>query len=363
MNKFNRDIDKQTICIDGETYSKENINDLKSDDEALNSFYSSIKSFLNEWWKEDETILVHTSGSTGKPKSMFAEKTAMMTSAKNTLYFLNLHKGDTALLCMPMDYIAGKMMVVRALVGGLNLICRVPTGHPLKDLNEKVTFASVIPLQIFNSLSNDSEKIKLMNIREVIVGGGAIDAKVEKELCGMPNNIWSTYGMTETLSHVAMRKLTGSNRSYWYRPLDGIKVSLTTESTLIIDAPEICHNRLITNDIAEVNCLGEFKIIGRHDNIINSGGIKIQIEEVENRLSDMLSFPFMITGKENEKFGSIIVLLAQCEEESRGEIEEICINVLPQYWRPKEIIFIDKLPMTGSGKPDRAAAKCIAKEK
>src|SRR5574344_610292 len=212
MNKFNRNIDKQTICIDGETYSKENINDLKSDDEALNSFYSSIKSFLN------------------------------------------LHKGDTALLCMPMDYIAGKMMVVRALVGGLNLICRVPTGQPLKDLNEKVTFASVIPLQIFNSLSNDSEKIKLMNIREVIVGGGAIDAKVEKELCGMPNNIWSTYGMTETLSHVAMRKLTGSNRSYWYRPLDGIKVSLTTESTLIIDAPEICHNRLITNDIAEVNC-------------------------------------------------------------------------------------------------------------
>ena len=359
MSKFNFDIESQTITIDGKVYGKDNFHTLHSEDEKLNSFYSGIISFLKSWWDDIDTTIVHTSGSTGKPKTMLVAKRAMMASAENTLSFLNLKKGDNALLCMPVEYIAGKMMIVRALVGGINLICRKPSGEPLKDLNEKLDFAAMIPLQIFNSLNDEHQKVTLMNIREVIIGGGAIDANIEDILSSFNNNIWSTYGMTETLSHIAMRKISGYDRTEWYSTLNNIKVSLTSENTLVIDAPQICKEQLITNDIAQINESGEFKIIGRRDNIINSGGIKIQIEEVENRLKESINTPFMITSKKDNKFGEIIVILVQGKD-TEMEIEEICKVDLPQYWRPKEIVFVDSLPMTGSGKPDRAKAKIIA---
>ena len=243
-----------------------------------NEFLQDLEAFLQEWHNDDPTVWVHTSGSTGTPKPLLVEKERMKASARLTCQFLGLKKGDTALLCMPLQYIAGKMVVVRSQVAELRLIPVAPCGHPLKDLQEVPTFAAMIPMQVYNSLQVPEEKHILKHIKHLIIGGGAIDNTLSNELKDFPNQVWSTYGMTETLSHIALRCLNGKEASDWYTPFDSVRIRLSEENTLIIHAPNVCSEELITNDIAEINEEGKFRILGRKDNTINSGGVKIQIE-------------------------------------------------------------------------------------
>ena len=167
-------------------------------------FLQDLDAFLQEWQNDEPTVWVHTSGSTGTPKPMQVEKKRMEASARLTCAFLGLKEGDSALLCMPLQYIAGKMVVVRSLVAGLRLIPMAPSGHPLKDLKEAPTFAAMIPMQVYNTLQVPEEKDILMGIKHLIIGGGAIDDALANELKDFPNQVWSTYGMTETLSHIAL---------------------------------------------------------------------------------------------------------------------------------------------------------------
>lgn len=176
--------------------------------------------FISDWQSPSPTLLVHTSGSTGKPKPMLVEKSRMEASARITCRFLGLQPGDTALLCMPLDYIAGKMVCVRSLVWNLRLIRVEPCGHPLQHLDEVPTFAAMVPMQVYNSLQADNELRMLKQIKHLIIGGGAISHELEATLRTFPNAVWSTYGMTETLSHIALRRLSGANAS------DGIHRSM-----------------------------------------------------------------------------------------------------------------------------------------
>ena len=321
-----------------------------------NEFLQNLEAFLQEWHNDQPTVWVHTSGSTGTPKPMQVEKERMRASARLTCRFLGLKEGDSALLCMPLQYIAGKMVVVRSLVAGLKLIPIAPCGHPLKDLKEAPTFAAMIPMQVFNSLQVPDERTKLMGIKHLIIGGGAIDDGLEKALKDFPNQVWSTYGMTETLSHIALRRLNGPETSDWYTPFDNVQIRLSEEQTLIIHAPEVCAEELTTNDMAEINAEGKFRILGRKDNTINSGGVKIQIEQVEALLREHLAADFQITAAPDAKFGEIVVLLYNkvCDAD---EIKHICGKHLPAYWIPKRYIAVDELPLTGTGKPDRATAR------
>ena len=319
-----------------------------------------ISEFLAEWENDKETVLVHTSGSTGKPKPMWVEKQRMLNSARITCDYLGLKAGDTALLCMSLDFIGGKMMVVRSIERELNLIVERPNGHPLSDdsllmdsrqaLTASIDFAAMVPMQVYNSLQIPKERERLARIRHLIIGGGAIDEALEKELQEMPNAIWSTYGMTETLSHIALRRLNGPAASDWYHPFEGVTVSLNEKECLVIDAPEVCKTPLVTHDIAEISEKG-FRIRGRLDNVICSGGIKIQIEEVERELKAVLHVPFMIAKKKNEKFGEVAILLTESPELS--SVEKICREVLPKYWVPKEYLHVAALPLTETGKPKR----------
>ena len=319
-------------------------------------FLQDLDIFLQEWHNNEPTVWVHTSGSTGTPKPMQVEKERMRASARLTCQFLGLKEGDTALLCMPLQYIAGKMVVVRSLVSGLRLIPVAPSGHPLKDISEVPTFCAMIPMQVFNTLQVPEERAKLMEIKHLIIGGGAIDDALAKELKSFPNHVWSTYGMTETLSHIALRRLNGTEASDWYTPFENVRIRLSEENTLIIHAPNVCTDELITNDIAEINKEGKFRIIGRKDNIINSGGVKIQIEQVEATLREHLEIPFQITAKKDAKFGEIVVLIYN-KVKDEEEIRRICEDKLPAYWVPKRYFGVDELPLTGTGKPDRATAK------
>lgn len=318
-------------------------------------FLQNLEAFLEEWNNSSPTLEVHTSGSTGAPKALQVEKKRMIASARQTCRFLGLKEGDTALLCMPLQYIAGKMVVVRSLIAGLELIPIAPCGHPLATLNQAPHFAAMTPMQVYNSLQEEKEKSLLKNINQLIIGGGAIDTTLAHELKNFPHHVWSTYGMTETLSHIALRRLNGSEASDWYTPFEGVRIRLSDEGTLAIHAPEVCPDELITNDLAEINATGQFRILGRKDNTINSGGVKIQIEQLEEQLKTVLNVPFQITSAPDKKFGEVVVLLYEGTDEA--DIPSICQQTLPSYRVPKHYLSIDKLPTTGTGKPDRASAK------
>lgn len=323
-------------------------------------FLQDLEAFLEEWHNDKPTVRVHTSGSTGTPKPLQVEKERMKASARLTCQFLGLKEGDSALLCMPLQYIAGKMVVVRSEVANLRLLPVAPCGHPLKGLKEAPVFAAMIPMQVYNSLQIPEEKEILQNIKHLIIGGGAIDDALGMALKEFHNQVWSTYGMTETLSHIALRRLNGAKASEWYTPFDNVRIRLSEEGTLVIHAPNVCPEELTTNDIAEINEEGRFRILGRKDNVINSGGVKIQIEQVEQTLKRNLKIPFQITASPDKKFGEIVVLLYN-KVENQTEIEQICRETLPSYWQPKRYIPVEELPMTGTGKPDRATARRIAK--
>ena len=326
----------------------------------------TLEEFLDEWNNDSERVLVHTSGSTGTPKPLWVEKRRMEASARITCDFLGLKEGDTALLCMPLDYIAGKMMVVRSLVRKLKLMVVEPTGHPLSNttphqLPRGFTFAAMVPIQVYNSLQVPEERERLRQIRHLIIGGGAIDDALARELKDFPNYVWSTYGMTETLSHIALRRLNGAAASEWYTPFDNVRISQNEDGCLVIDAPEVCAERLVTNDIVEIS-QGRFRVVGRKDNVICSGGIKIQAEEVERALKPHLHVPFMITKRKDEKFGEIVVMMVECRgewKEERGErleeslktrLQRLCREHLPKYWQPRDFVFVEKIPMTETGK-------------
>lgn len=318
-----------------------------------------LDEFLAEWNNESPTLLVHTSGSTGRPKPMYVEKRRMTASARITCDFLGLHAGDTALLCMPLDFIAGKMMVVRALTCGLTLKAVEPTGKPLWE--GPVDFAAMVPMQVWNLLhGNAEERERVMQIRHLIIGGGAIDDALEAQLQQFPHAVWSTYGMTETLSHVALRRLNGPDVSPWYTPFESVSVRLNADGCLVIDAPAVCSAPLTTNDLAELAPDGRrFRIIGRRDNVVCSGGIKIQIEEVERTLKPHLDDPFMVSKRKDERFGEALVLLLESKDVDSAR--EVCRRVLPRYWQPRNIVSVTSLPLTATGKPDRAAALQLAK--
>lgn len=323
----------------------------------------TLEDFLSEWNNDSDRVLVHTSGSTGKPKPMMVEKKRMLNSARITCDFLGLKPGDSALLCMSLDYIAGKMVVVRSIERHLHLISVSPSGHPLKDINEEITFAAMVPMQVYNTLQVPEERERLTHIRHLIIGGGAIDASLEKELQALPGNIaiWSTYGMTETLSHIALRRINGAEASEWYQPFDSVKISQTEEGCLVIDAPQVCAETLVTNDIVEIESYIynkveklRFRIKGRKDNVICSGGIKIQIEEVEALLKPHLEKPFMLAKKKDEKFGEIAVLLSEDKEIKTVEATIRRLLSDHKYWIPREFLHVDHLPLTETGKPKRS---------
>lgn len=323
----------------------------------------TLEEFLSEWNNGSDRVLVHTSGSTGKPKPMMVEKKRMLNSARITCDFLGLKPGDSALLCMSLDYIAGKMVVVRSIERHLHLISVCPSGHPLKDVNEEITFAAMVPMQVYNTLQVPEERARFCRIRHLIIGGGAIDEALEQKLKALPGDIaiWSTYGMTETLSHIALRRINGAEASEWYQPFDSVRISQTDEGCLVIDAPQVCAEPLVTNDIVEIESYIynkveklRFRIKGRKDNVICSGGIKIQIEEVEALLKPYLEKPFMIAKKKDGKFGEIAVLLTEDEEIEKVEATVRRLLSDHKYWIPREFLHVDQLPLTETGKPKRS---------
>lgn len=323
----------------------------------------TLEGFLTQWHNSSPTLEVRTSGSTGTPKNILVEKVRMRASARMTCDFLNLQEGNSALLCMPLDYIAGKMMVVRALERDMQLYAVPPGGHPLCPDNlhtignpSAIDLTAMVPLQVWNTLQIPEEREALLRIRHLIIGGGAIHKDLEDELRTLPINVWSSYGMTETLSHIALRNIHADH----YSPLPGITLGQDQDGCLVIDAPALCTQKLHTNDIVRFIGKDRFQVLGRKDNTVCSGGIKIQIEEVEAWLRSHGQNNVMVTHRPSPRLGQeLVYLTTSCIDTST-----LCPpSDIPgsQYWLPRHIIKVGALPTTGNGKPDRAKAIEIAK--
>lgn len=353
---------EQTLLLEGTLYLRPEIAELCRRHQDEEGFRGDLWRFLAEWFDEKSTVWGMSSGSTGSPKEMALEKARMMYSAGLTCSFLGLKPGEGALLCMPLQYVGAKMLVVRALVAGLNLICVAPSSRPLRECSFSPDFAAMTPMQVRSSLRQPDESARLRRIVHLIIGGGAVDASLQKELQKFPHAVWSTYGMTETLSHIALRRLNGPEASDWYRPFDGVSLSASPEGALIIDAPRLCAQRLLTNDLVEFGPEGCFRILGRKDNVINSGGVKVQIEAAEEMLRPHLGQPFLITSASDPGKGEQVILLVEGECSSESELLAACKSLLPRHWAPVCALPVKAIPLTGSDKPDRAAAKRIARD-
>lgn len=356
------DRQQQRLLLEGKEYAPEDISRLVAEGAgncppALWDLYL----FLNEWFDASPVITVHTSGSTGVPKELVVRKDRMMQSARLTCEFLNLQAGDTTLLCMNLRYIGAMMMVVRSLVAGLNLVVRPASGHPLSDVEVPLKFAAMVPLQVYNTLRVPAERKRLEHTDILIIGGGAVDDSLEAELKTIPIAAYSTYGMTETLSHIALRRLNGEAASKCYYPFPSVELSLSAENTLIVKAPLICDDVLQTNDIACLCSDGGFTIAGRKDNVINSGGIKIQAEEMENRLQPFIPVPFAVTAVPDPRLGQALTLLIAGKPDIK-ELENKLQAALETYYRPKHIFITELIPQTENGKIDRTGCRILAQQ-
>ena len=325
------------------------------------NYRAELRQFHERWISPSPTLEVHTSGSTGAPRPIEVSKIHMWASAEATLQALSLQPGNTALLAMPLRYIAAQMMVVRAMAGGLQLLPVVPSLHPYARLHEAPDFAALTPAQVYESLRVPHEHSLLRRTLCLIIGGGAISPELEAELARFPNPVWSTYGMTETLSHIALRRLNGPDASPFYRPLPGVEVSLSPEGTLQIDAPAICDERVVTNDLAELTPEGFFRIRGRRDNVICTGGLKLQTETLEAQLEG-LPFAFQLTHVPDARWGEAVTLLYEAEADCTQRIADFCRERLDRHARPRHILRVDRLPLTETGKPARRAAQALAEK-
>lgn len=312
----------------------------------------SLHRFLMDWFSDDDIVIVKTSGSTGRPKEISLKKEYMKNSALATGSFFNIQEKTSALCCLPIEYIAGKMMVVRAMVLGWHLDVIEPTSNPLNDIEKNYDFSAMVPLQLGNSL----EKIQLID--QLIVGGGVVSHSLETAIQGLSTKIYATYGMTETITHIAIKPLNlslrGSMTKQSYKTLPNIFITTDTRNCLVINASKVSDEPVITNDIVETVSPTEFQWKGRFDNVINSGGIKLYPEEIERKLSPYIPERFFVAGLPDEQLGEKLVLIVE------GEKSDIISNrvrnlkdVFSKFEVPKEIFFTSEFSETPTGKIQR----------
>ncbi len=316
----------------------------------LPNWEHNIYLFINEWLDEKSFVEVNTSGSTGKPKSIRIQKDRMINSAIMTGKFLNLKTKDKALLCLPTKYIAGKMMIVRAFVLQLDLIIIPPDSFPAKALSMDIDFAAMVPLQVQNSIT---DKNNFNRIKKLIIGGAAVSSDLINKLQFTQPECYSTFGMTETITHIAMQKLNSPDAQNYFTGLEGVKFGQDENKCLTISAPGIANEILITNDIVELINEQQFRWLGRKDHVINSGGMKLHPEQIEAKLSKKIYRRFFIYGLNDLDLGQKVVLFIEgkpLDGECQQRFVERIYKLVDTYEKPREIVHIPLFEETETGK-------------
>ncbi|MFP5471191.1 MAG: AMP-binding protein [Bacteroidia bacterium] len=333
-----------TLTLNGITRSGDELRAFCNEklSQQLEEWEKHIYTFVLEWLNDKNYIITHTSGSTGKPKEIQLPKNTLVESAKNTCTFFNLTGGSKALLCIPAAFIGGKMMLVRGFVSGMDVKTIKPTSSPLEQISTCYHFVALTPQQAMQS-----SKKTLEYFANIIIGGGEVNTTLENKLREVKSNYYSTYGMTETASHVALKQIGKQN---YFESLTNITFTKDERDCLIIDAPKLLESPLVTNDVVELLSPTQFIWKGRFDNVINSGGIKIYPEEVEKKLEPFITQPFFIGKLPDDVLGEKVVLVVESEQELTIDFSKTSLSV---YEKPKQIIYTKQFTETESGKIKR----------
>ncbi|WP_317043381.1 AMP-binding protein [Polaribacter haliotis] len=335
-----------------------NNNSFSNVDELIVYVQNSSKEiypFLKEWFSNDGFITVQTSGSTGKPKSIQLQKEFVINSALATGNYFSLPENTTALLCLPIEYIAGKLMLIRAITLGWHLDVIQPVSNPLKDVSKEYGFSAMVPLQVENSMDN------LHQIKKLIVGGGVVSNQLQNKLQTISTEVFATYGMTETITHIAVKKLNNfsnvfSEEKPFYEVLPNVTIYKDERNCLVIDAPKVSKEAIFTNDVIHLISDTQFEWLGRFDNVINSGGIKLHPEKIEKKLSEIIENRFFVSGIPDEKLGEKLVLIVE-DIVSSSAVEKLIevknLKTLSKFEIPKEIYFVKKFVETKTKKIQR----------
>ncbi|MBC2845299.1 AMP-binding protein [Winogradskyella flava] len=315
------------------------------------SYEKVTGNFLIDWLNNKDYLHVKTSGSTGQPKLLKLKKQAMVNSAIATGDFFGLEPGNTAIDCLPSHYIAGKMMLVRAMILGLEIDCVEPSAHPIFDYEKCYDFCAMIPLQLKHTVNYTQ------NIKTIIIGGSKVTKPLLERIQNCPSKFYETYGMTETVTHVAVRQLESkaAKGDNLFRALPNVSFDQDDRNCLIINASKLVKEALVTNDIVDLKSETSFVLKGRYDNVINSGGVKLFPEQIEEKLQPVIDERFIVAGEEDAALGEKLVLIV---EDPRDSVESIAKRIklvkgLTKFEVPKHIYTSEKFVETVNGKIQR----------
>lgn len=327
----------------------------------LSDFEKSTLKFCKAWLTGQQEFTLQTSGSTGAPKPIILHRTQMEASATQTIDALELKAGETALVCLDTKYIAGQMMLVRSLIAGMNILAIEPSSNPFeKTEGEIIDFVALVPYQLENIIEHAS--VKLNQVRCAIIGGAAVSHSLKEKMKSTGCTLFATYGMTETISHIALQRLNKNYPQDYFEAFPTISLRSDSRGCLCIKANYL-EEEVITNDLVELFDGRKFKWLGRVDNVINSGGIKVIPEKVEmifEKILDQFQIKnrFFIAGLGNEKLGNQVTILIEGSaftDEIQKKILIEASQTLTKYELPKEFLFIQHFKETATGKINRYA--------
>lgn len=359
-----------SVWINGKTFLNPHILSGSYRHRILDSFENKVLNTVRDWERGVKTFIFKTSGSTGEPKSIKIERARMHLSAQATMDFLHLDSGS-CLLCLDPEYIAGKMMIIRSLVRNMDLYALQPSSNPFKDLPEDIStdLCAIVPLQLYNILQNDSTRNKFKRVRNVLIGGADLSDELIKLIRPFPNHIYHTFGMTETVSHIALRRISGDTPDEYFKAVPGVKFRVDDRGCLVIHGEITGNMPFITNDRVELMDHSKFKWLGRIDHVINSGGVKIMVELLEKKIEIILKerqeyIPFFIAGIPDKKLGQKIAIILETgtKKVNKNHLQKILKNKIDAYEMPKHWRFIPAFIRTASQKMDRNRSLEISTE-
>lgn len=350
----------ESFILNGKTINTHQLLNEDVNQSQLSDFEFDILTFVKSWLSGQNKFELQTSGSTGTPKAIECDRQQMEKSARRTLDVFALKPGSKVLSSLHPMFIAGKMMLVRAIVGELELEVVTPSSNPLSNLNHEasIDFAAFTPNQIEHVLNENPDKLN--QVKTILIGGAGLHPILEAKLQNIESNVFHSYAMTEALTHVAIRKVNGPEKSNHFHGLKNVTFKLDKRSCLVINDEELGIKNLVSNDIVELIDETSFQWIGRYDNVINSGGIKIQIEAVEREIETVfqnmnIAYNFCVVSEPDAALTNKMILFIEGAKVDLIDqsILEAIREKLPKYHAPKDIIWVPGIILTKSGKIDR----------